>query len=128
MSILCGEGQKAFMRLQQEIISRSDDESIFAWTSNESVWGMLAPSPQAFRDSGTIVNIQLSPEERLPYRMTNKGLQIQSASDTHASDEIDPSTLLPMGYDSHYLELGCFYGARHVMTGQQSDADAMWER
>ncbi|KAK3620652.1 hypothetical protein LTR22_025507 [Elasticomyces elasticus] len=128
MSMLYGEGQKAFMRLQQEIISRSDDESIFAWRSNEPVWGMLASSPQAFGDSGTIVNIQLSPEERLPYRMTNKGLQIQSASDTHASDEIDPSTLLPMGYDSHFLELGCFYGARHVMTRQQPDADAMWER
>jgi hypothetical protein len=31
MPLLYGEGQRAFTRLQEEIIKRSDDESIFVW-------------------------------------------------------------------------------------------------
>lgn len=31
MPILYGEGSRAFLRLQEEIIKRSDDQSIFAW-------------------------------------------------------------------------------------------------
>jgi hypothetical protein len=33
--LLYGEGPKAFMRLQLEIIRKSDDESIFAWRREE---------------------------------------------------------------------------------------------
>ena len=35
MPLLYGEGQKAFMRLQHEIVRVSDDESIFAWTDSD---------------------------------------------------------------------------------------------
>lgn len=31
MPLLYGEGDKAFIRLQLEIIRKTDDESIFAW-------------------------------------------------------------------------------------------------
>jgi Heterokaryon incompatibility protein (HET) len=34
MPLLYGEGRRAFMRLQLEIIKKSDDESIFAWRRN----------------------------------------------------------------------------------------------
>jgi len=56
MPLLYGEGDKAFIRLQKEIINSSNDFSIFAWcqSSSES-WstfpetrGILAPSPSAF--------------------------------------------------------------------------------
>ena len=55
MPLLYGEGQKAFMRLQYEILqSRDDDESIFAWRDGGlSSSGMFARSPEAFADSGT---------------------------------------------------------------------------
>lgn len=127
MPLLYGEGDKAFMRLQQEIIKRSDDESIFAWTSNKREWGMLAPSHKAFQGSANIVNIRLRPEERMPFFMTNKGLQLHSSSDTGALDQIDPSTRLPMGYPDHIVQLGCFFGQRPGMTDDDYDAEELWE-
>ncbi|KAF8857600.1 hypothetical protein BDZ45DRAFT_787994 [Acephala macrosclerotiorum] len=78
MPLLYGEGDKAFVRLQTEIIRVSDDESTFAWydsTLSHSVCGMLAKSPAAFRDSGDI-ELRLN-DSATPYLMTNKGLQIQ---------------------------------------------------
>jgi Heterokaryon incompatibility protein (HET) len=38
MPLLYGEGKKAFMRLQLEIIRKSDDESIFAWRREPNNW------------------------------------------------------------------------------------------
>lgn len=56
MPLLYGEGQKAFVRLQKEIVDESDDMSIFAWEPPE--WevpylrtGLLAPSPRYFEAS-----------------------------------------------------------------------------
>jgi len=54
MPILYGEGSTAFLRLQTEILKLSDDESTFAWSSED--WcmaaymnsGLLAPSPSLF--------------------------------------------------------------------------------
>ncbi|KAF5363018.1 hypothetical protein D9758_012654 [Tetrapyrgos nigripes] len=64
MSPIYGEGgDKAFMRLQQEIIRVSDDRSIFAWISEiGNPWiftgreerGLLARSPSEFRYSGRV--------------------------------------------------------------------------
>lgn len=75
MPLLYGEGRKAFMRLQLEIIKKSDDESIFAWTSDIRTSGMLATWPTAFAMSGDIMGSPTSLKERLPYAMTNKGLE-----------------------------------------------------
>lgn len=75
MPLLYGEGQKAFIRLQLEIIKKSDDESIFAWTSNDPSWGLLAPSPLAFEDSWNIVGSVQA--DSPPYSMSNKGLKIR---------------------------------------------------
>lgn len=46
MPLLYGEGEKAFMRLQLEIIKKSPDESIFAWKYDVTtqVFSPLAPS------------------------------------------------------------------------------------
>ncbi|KAF5363021.1 hypothetical protein D9758_012657 [Tetrapyrgos nigripes] len=55
MSPIYGEGgDKAFMRLQQEIIRVSDDRSIFAWISEQEERGLLARSPYEFRYSGRV--------------------------------------------------------------------------
>jgi hypothetical protein len=58
LPLLYGEGgSKAFNRLQEAILRQSDDESIFAWTSDEkeavekSYWGLLASSPAYFQRS-----------------------------------------------------------------------------
>ena len=49
MPLLYGEGTRAFVRLQEEIMKVSDDHSIFAWKSkDQSHGGLLATSPDAF--------------------------------------------------------------------------------
>ncbi|KAF5355546.1 hypothetical protein D9758_006431 [Tetrapyrgos nigripes] len=74
---LYGEGgERAFMRLQEEIIKYSDDQSIFAWMSNtkeETRRGLLARSPSEFKKSH--VGFSLRPS-RAPYSLTNHGLHI----------------------------------------------------
>lgn len=72
------------MRLQLEIIKKSDDDSIFAWTMPASAvppdhslgWGLLANSPICFWDSRDIRYGPDSLVDSRPYTMTNKGLQI----------------------------------------------------
>jgi hypothetical protein len=74
MPPLYGEGEKAFLRLQLEILKMSDDESIFAWTSQKDFdGGMLAPSPASFKDAG---NIERGKWDAPSYTMTNKGLRM----------------------------------------------------
>jgi hypothetical protein len=52
--LLYGEGDKAFLRLQEEIIRHSNDDSIFAWEFTDDVEyelyknQLLAPSPDYF--------------------------------------------------------------------------------
>jgi len=95
MPMLYGEGDRAFIRLQEEIMRHSDDQSLFAWatpseapdskssnvkaarsTVAENVkHGLLADSPKAFADSHSVIpwsNIK----EQSPFVMTNLGLSI----------------------------------------------------
>ncbi|KAL6694828.1 ankyrin repeat-containing domain protein [Trichoderma pleuroticola] len=55
MPLLYGEGERAFIRLQEEIMKVSDDHSLFAWESSDSRGGLLATSPEAFKDSKNII-------------------------------------------------------------------------
>ncbi|KAK4116078.1 HET-domain-containing protein [Canariomyces notabilis] len=106
MPIIYGEGENAFLRLQEEIIKRSDDHSIFAWgtlgrgdnphpthphpdhhldasdldydTLTGSV-GILARSPKDFAGMQHVV-VCTAPPEKHPtsdYALTNKGLHIK---------------------------------------------------
>ncbi len=54
MPLIYGEGGAAFRRLQEEIMSISDDPSLFAWECNLSqappFTGLLAGSPEDFRN------------------------------------------------------------------------------
>ncbi|KAI4267306.1 MAG: hypothetical protein LQ337_008417 [Flavoplaca oasis] len=79
MPLLYGEGEKAFLRLQSEIIKQSDDESIFAWFCDEQgrstsfMSGLIAPSPKCFAESGQVFT-GLAMNRKQPYFQTNKGL------------------------------------------------------
>lgn len=80
MPLLYGEGAvKAFYRLQTEIMQRSDDESLFAWTSKRPFSGALAYSPACFADSKNIFRGRNGMSRR-PYSMTNKGLEFSVPS------------------------------------------------
>uniref|UniRef100_L2FG01 Het domain protein n=1 Tax=Colletotrichum fructicola (strain Nara gc5) TaxID=1213859 RepID=L2FG01_COLFN len=58
MPMLYGEGDRAFLRLQEEIMKQSDDQSLFAWVdlsaSTETYHGLLAKSPLNFEYSNSI--------------------------------------------------------------------------
>lgn len=73
MPPLYGEGNKAFLRLQLEILKFSDDESIFAWQDEiDQSGGLFAASPEAFLESGNVYELE-SKVARPAYQMTNKG-------------------------------------------------------
>ena len=73
--MLYGEGEGAFIRLQ-EIMKHSDDHSIFAWKSEEKDYrGLLAKSPAEFRNCCNIF-ITSSRLTLAPYSITNRGLSI----------------------------------------------------
>lgn len=61
LPMLYGEGSKAFIRLQEEIMRSTDDQSLFAWAIRgatadySSSSGLLAPSPAAFAPTGNVV-------------------------------------------------------------------------
>lgn len=85
MPLLYGEGGvRAFIRLQEQILKTTDDQSIFAWQLHsqeeyESMYGLLATSPSFFED---IRSIYLMPTgfqstSSIPWSMTNKGLNVQ---------------------------------------------------
>ncbi|KAI4233942.1 MAG: hypothetical protein LQ349_004099 [Xanthoria aureola] len=106
MPLIYGEGQNAFFRLQREIIQSSSDESIFAWTEEELVYsGLLASSPESFRDSSDIVPIRLQNLDRPPSSMTNQGLSIELSPidlDCNGADLFRP--LLRANRDSRLKE------------------------
>ncbi|KAH8588644.1 hypothetical protein B0O99DRAFT_354591 [Bisporella sp. PMI_857] len=77
MPMLYGEGERAFIRLQEEVMKHSDDHSLFAWSSQSTCHrGLLAKSPADFKMCGNIVlaNTRLN---RSPYSVTNMGLSIE---------------------------------------------------
>ena len=80
MPMLYGEGDRAFVRLQEEIMKNSDDQSLFAWVnpdaSSESYHGLLAKSPRDFAYSNSIFPYE-DWEPRPPYSMGNRGLCIE---------------------------------------------------
>ena len=88
MPLLYGEGERAFIRLQEEIMRSEYDHSLFAWDhhfpntlyttglSLDSPFldvGVLAPHPVAFSGSANITPHYTKTE---PYAMTNRGVQI----------------------------------------------------
>lgn len=87
MPLLYGEGgPRAFARLQEEIMKRTTDHTIFAWSHHiygmpiqlSDFNGLWAPSPIYFNpgQSATPHHKDVSRREP-PFQMTNKGLQIR---------------------------------------------------
>ncbi|KAK3070151.1 hypothetical protein LTR53_010959 [Teratosphaeriaceae sp. CCFEE 6253] len=83
MPLLYGEGKKAFVRLQEEIIRSSNDLSIFAWQSVDEALAiekhqLLAPSPDSFDDALSRKFVkEPRAQEAARYALTNRGLEIQ---------------------------------------------------
>ncbi|KAF5136696.1 Vegetative incompatibility protein HET-E-1 [Metarhizium anisopliae] len=81
MPLLYGEGDRAFLRLQEEISNSTNDLSIFAWRKSlpeQIYYGVYATSPADFRESGTVELVSSTmfmPE----FLRSNKGLRIHTS-------------------------------------------------
>ncbi|KAI1812802.1 heterokaryon incompatibility protein-domain-containing protein [Poronia punctata] len=79
LPLLYGEGNKAFIRLQEEIVRSSNDLSIFAWTATmsdhrafRSLW---ASSPSEFKSCRWLVKPAIEWNGGGEYGMTSRGLR-----------------------------------------------------
>jgi hypothetical protein len=80
MPLLYGEGEKAFIRLQEEILKTTDDNSLFAWRAlpqamKSTYRGLLARSPIEFRDCGSVERDNVT--SIFPINSTSLGIRIQ---------------------------------------------------
>ncbi|CZR43636.1 uncharacterized protein FPRO_07447 [Fusarium proliferatum ET1] len=79
MPLLYGEGKRAFVRLQEEIIKTSNDHTIFCWGWNEDVprnWAsFLAPWPITFEGAGAFEILES--DDVSVFSMSNGGLSIR---------------------------------------------------
>ncbi|KAK5733270.1 hypothetical protein LTR17_009879 [Elasticomyces elasticus] len=106
MPMIYGEGSKAFLRLQEEILGRTTDLSLLAWQAEANVAhrGILAGSPSEFHACSNIV----SSEDQFRFRgeivTTNRGVKIETA-------------LQYSGLDVYILDLHCY---RQEADGRQT--------
>lgn len=78
MPLLYGKGARSFVRLQEEILKVSDDQTIFCWEWIGMIvdpeWAnVLAPCPAVFGNCGNFYSHVNHPS---PYNVTNIGLSI----------------------------------------------------
>ncbi|KAG6331310.1 hypothetical protein ID866_7777 [Astraeus odoratus] len=85
MTMLYGEGKRAFRRLQLEIIRQSNDQSIFAWDiprhHRDTQWSgsILAEDPVLFRGCHNV--IRMEPEQFIKFFEGDVGGQLRSTKD-----------------------------------------------
>ncbi|KAK2010028.1 ankyrin [Colletotrichum eremochloae] len=85
MPLLYGEGERSFLRLQEEILKETDDQSLFLWglssggsPNSDDLFGLLAKSPKAFSQVAVGHVRPLPPPESYessPASVTNQGLR-----------------------------------------------------
>lgn len=77
MPLLYGEGERAFIRLQEEIMKVSNDHSLFAWKSPDTRGGLLATSPDAFVNSNNIVQYKPFSNASGPLTVSSIGIHLE---------------------------------------------------
>ncbi|KFY35940.1 hypothetical protein V494_05464, partial [Pseudogymnoascus sp. VKM F-4513 (FW-928)] len=108
MPMLYGEGKRAFLRLQEEIIKRSDDHTIFAWPIRlDDQPGLLADSPAAFAGCQHVQSITAR-KGNYPFSITNRGLSIKLMA-------------TPFAVDTYVVALNCVNG-QLVTDGSHADS------
>jgi hypothetical protein len=112
MPLLYGERDKAFVRLQEEILRSSNDQSIFAWKyrPNDAVFwrkGLLASSPRLFWDAREVQSFGNFGRSE-PLVLTNAGIQV---SFFILKDRVEPD-----GRIIYRAYLECFSG-KSILDG-----------
>jgi hypothetical protein len=116
MPLLYGEKGKAFIRLQEEIMKASDDQSIFAWKSSDSTFhaGLLATSPKHFDASRSITSPGFL-SGREPSSMTSRGICATFDLEAH-----------PDEHGAYFARLACHRfedGHRYAIVLQRIQGD-----
>ena len=109
MPLLYGKGSKAFLRLQEEIIRRSDDQSILAWSHMDpdlDMTGILADNALDFRYSGDILRTFDQPPG--PFTITNLGLELCTLTQKISLSDIDDKCSI------HIIEINCLRNTREL--------------
>ena len=92
MPLLYGEEDRAFIRLQEELIKDSDDHSLFAWIDQSAAphdaYGLFAKSPAYFAKSSNI----------LPYR------DLPQALVDDIKKLVESSSFATDGFIAHFLD------------------------
>jgi hypothetical protein len=110
MPLLYGEGKKAFLRLQEEIIKKSDSQSILAHEALDRSWkhdlGLLAESPSFFSQSDILDPelVEISRDrKRSPLTLNSKSIEV--------GIYLCPCSIAP-GHDTEYWMgiLDCSFG------------------
>ncbi|KAH7213142.1 heterokaryon incompatibility protein-domain-containing protein [Fusarium oxysporum] len=78
MPLVYGEGPRAFLRLQEEILKTSDDHSLFCWSwaMSENQGSLLAPRPHSFLEASPYQRHKFGVKPS-PYAIANSGLSIR---------------------------------------------------
>jgi len=135
-----GEGTNAFIRLQEAILKSPSgfDETLFAWTAPQDGrllcysgqswtppndrWGLLAPSPDCFKDSGDLIR-NFKPRSGGGFQLTHQGVIFELPyMDTRSK----------WGYDFKDISLAlkCSRGGLQIVLElwRASKDDVAWER
>jgi hypothetical protein len=105
LPLLYGEGRKAFIRLQEEIIRQTDDHSILAWKANDQFGqgGSLSDGSLPYKDCGKVKYHPL-PKPVEPFSVTSRGIRVQLPI-------ISPTknSRLFHGHSDYFAALACCY-------------------
>lgn len=116
MPMLYGEGRKAFVRLQEEIMQRNADQSIFIWFPNEpqtpsghgrQVKNLFASSPADFRQCD---RLQQQNQRKKAFGINNLGLDIEL-------------TLRPVALDTYLAYLAVESGGPNYLASLTLEID-----
>jgi len=106
MPLIYGEGEKSFLRLQEEIAKQNSDLSLFAWkapppeqsSDDHNFRGIFARSPKEFADCHQM-NFRNVVNSYKEFTITNRGLRL----------EAQPIKLFGASLDDLVLNLGVCY-------------------
>lgn len=108
MPLIYGEGERAFTRLQEEIIKVSEDQSIFAWKSSDVRTGLLATSPAAFAESQDIVPLPRLDAPAEPLDVTSRGVTMDVYFVGRGPQGVGLAILDCVHHDSENLRIGIY--------------------
>ena len=107
--MIYGEGDRAFIRLQEEIIKISDDHSLLAWSISEdrNNSALLARSPDPFAGCTNITR-ELLRTGNYPSSLNNRGISMQL-------------TLIPCSTDVYVAPINCIRQPMQQQSGGQGN-------